>query len=117
MLLRTLTRALVWLQKPAHITLFFHGAAAAGRTGGVWGLAVHEDDDANVVADVALALELLVVVGAVGQEGGDVEHDLKLAPGRVHRVRSVGVAADVQAGAVLRTRGWVGGRLGEVGDE
>ena len=45
-----------------------------------------EDHTDNIVADVALALQLLGVVLLVGQQRRHVEHDLDAAPVGVHRV-------------------------------
>ena len=47
-----------------------------------------EDDGDDVVADVALARQLLPVVGREGQQRRHVEHDLVRARVRVHRVQA-----------------------------
>ena len=47
-----------------------------------------EDDGDDVVADVALARQLLPVVGREGQQRGDVEHHLVRPRLRVHRVQA-----------------------------
>ena len=47
-----------------------------------------EDDGDDVVADVALARQLLAVVGREGEERRHVEHDLVGASVGVHRVEA-----------------------------
>lgn len=50
-----------------------------------------EYDDDDVVADVAFAFELLTVLGAVGEERGDVEHDFVALPFGVDGLGAGGV--------------------------
>lgn len=68
-----------------------------------------EDYGDNVVADVALPLQLLRVADGVRQEGGDVEHDLLLAEPRVHRLRAGLAVMNVEtasvAGEILKGEG------------
>lgn len=60
-------------------------AGIKGLTG-----AVVEDDVANVVAQMPLALQLLAVLARVRQQRGDVEHDFFAVLHRVHAVRTRG---------------------------
>lgn len=52
------------------------------------GAGLLEDDRDDVVADVALARQLLPVVGRERQQGGDVEHDLVAHVLGVHAVQA-----------------------------
>ena len=63
-----------------------------GNEGERPGLLEYDGDD--VVSDVSLARELLAVVGRVGEEGGDVEHELVAGVGGVHGVEAGGVVCN-----------------------
>mmetsp|Transcript_16515 Transcript_16515/g.42280 ORF Transcript_16515/g.42280 Transcript_16515/m.42280 type:complete len:329 (+) Transcript_16515:1462-2448(+) len=62
-------------------------------------VALVEHDGHNVVAEMAFARQLLLVTLGVGQERGDVIHDLESTVLRVVAVRASGVCLDVEAAA------------------
>mmetsp|Transcript_7838 Transcript_7838/g.32973 ORF Transcript_7838/g.32973 Transcript_7838/m.32973 type:complete len:402 (+) Transcript_7838:304-1509(+) len=64
-------------------------------------IALLEDDDYHVVAEVPLPLQLLEVRLRMRQEGGDVEHDLRAHVSSVVRVRAGAVLLHVQAAPEL----------------
>ena len=72
------------------IHLGIHSRGDKGR-GNLIGIL--ENDEDNVVAEVAFSFELLGVMGVEGKEGGDMEHNLEVFVGGVEGMGTGGIVS------------------------